>query len=136
MKIQTFFEKRPTIGQWKFYPLYNGRIKILMDRKNAQFCEDIELTPANELHSIYEVLMVASMSEEELVESSIVDDDEWKKLVVKFSLKLTDDELRQATSLIQKELELIQERVQEVQAPKTQGKRRKREIKATSKLTG
>jgi len=102
----TLFETRPQVGGRQLHPLTGGRLVILDDRKNPLVKGAREGEEVN-AWGVYEVLMVAELDDEALVEVSLEDDDGWAREVRRYALGVSDAELTEFWALMEAEMDAI-----------------------------
>ena len=102
----TLFSTRPKVGPWKLHPLTSGRMLVLEERGNPIV---LGAKPGDEVSSwvVYEVLMSATMEEEDFVELSLADDMEWKRSVRLFGIRVKDEDLKLFWAVLEAEIEAI-----------------------------
>jgi len=104
------FSSRPALGGVALFPLSAGRVAILEDRKNPFVIGtgDGEISVEMGSFELFEVMFVLSLEAEALAIASVLEGDEWKVEVRKFSLGDAGDYVEEFGRLVQGELEAIQ----------------------------
>jgi len=103
----TLFDTRPLVGDKPLHPMTGGRIALLEERANPLV---IGGQPGAEISSwkLFEVLLVATSTDEELVELSFLEAGEWDRAVRRLGLATTTEELLAFSALLENELVAIQ----------------------------
>ena len=102
----TLFKDRPQVGGKKLYPLSGGRLAMLEERGNPLVGE---LSKGSEITSwqVLELLMVARMSRDELVEVAMLPDEEWERGVKIFGIDVEEEDLSDFWEILEAEFEAI-----------------------------
>lgn len=102
----TLFDHRPEVGGVMLHPLSGGRIAILEERGNP-LAMGVAAGTEVASRSVYEVLMVARLGADELLDLADLDDPGWRRAVRKFSLEVPDDELYEFWMILEAEMEAV-----------------------------
>jgi len=125
------FGRRPKVGGMQLHPLTAGRLSVLEERGNPLIGG---MKKGDELAAerVYEVMMVAAMTGDELAELALEEEREWRVAVRKFSFGVSEEALEAFWELTEKEMEAIR-KARAVPVKKTTPRRTK---PATSRRGG
>lgn len=129
----TLFDDRPKVGGERLHPLTGGRIAMLEERGNP-LIGGVKEGATVSSWAVYEVLMVARLEDEDLVDVAMEDETGWQRAVKGFALQVPDDELREFWQVLEAEIKAIEAAQVEVKKKPKAGTGRR--AKAATRRTG